>query len=183
MHFYQRITAEDLNICIDNQKIGRVYVSKFLGILIDSQLTWKAQADDICKKLSPSAYTLFNLSKKVNTNTVLIAYHGLVASILRFGVIFWGNCSEREGIFRAQKRCIRAIFNLKVTESCIPVFKKHKLLTFPCLYVLEIALFVKTNPHLFPTLHESRFRNVAMRSKYLNLLHTSGFKTTLYKKV
>ena len=40
------------------------------------------------------------LSKNVNKNILMTAYeyHGLVASLLRFGVIFWDNCSERNNI-------------------------------------------------------------------------------------
>ncbi|KAF9802939.1 hypothetical protein SFRURICE_015536, partial [Spodoptera frugiperda] len=137
MHFHQRTPTVDTNINYDGQIIEKVNSAKFLGILIDSQLTWKPQAENICKRLSTAAFMLHNLSKKVDTPTVLLAYHGLVMSVLRFGLIFWGNCSERESIFKAQKRCLRAIFGLKVTDSCVPIFKSQKLLTFPCLYILN----------------------------------------------
>lgn len=182
MHFFQRLRINDLNINYNNQNVERVELTKFLGILIDSQLTWKPQAEAICKTLSASAYALYNLKKKVNTKTVLLAYHGLVVSKLRFGIIFWGNCTEKESIFKAQKRCIRAIFGLKVTDSCVPFFKKYNLLTFPCLYILEIALFVKVNRSLFLSLSESRHRDVNLRSQYQNLLRTGGYKTALFGK-
>lgn len=97
-------------------------------------------------------------------------------------MIFWGNCSEKEGIFKAQKRCIRAMFNLKVTDSCLPIFQSHKLLTFPCLYILELCIFVKTNPHLFTTLKETRSRTISIRSQYKNILSTGAFRTTLLRK-
>lgn len=181
-HFYQRLYVEDVNINYNGQTVNRANVTKFLGILIDSQLNWKAQAEDICKKISTSAYALHNLSKKVNHQTILVAYHGLVVSVLRFGIIFWGNCSERESIFKAQKRCLRAMFGLKVTDSCVPVFKSHKLLTFPCLFILELAIFVKTNKYLFPSLHDTRKRTASMRSQYQNLLYTGAYKTALLKK-
>lgn len=182
MHFYQRIRINDLNINYNSQDVDRVEVTKFLGILIDSQLTWKPQAEALCNKLSASAYALYNLRKKVNIKTVLLAYHGLVVSILRFGIIFWGNCTERESIFKAQKRCLRAIFGLKVTDSCVPIFKNYNLLTFPCLYILEIALFVKCNRNLFLSLSESRYRDVTLRSQYRNLLHTGRYRTDLLRK-
>lgn len=127
------------------------------------------------------AYVLYNLSKKVSIDTLLVAYHGLVVSILRFGVIFcWDNCSEREAIFKTQKRCLRAIFSLKITDCCIPIFKTYNILTVPSIYILEIASFVKTNIHLFPTF--TRTRTTAMRSKYKNLLCTGQFNTALLKK-
>lgn len=182
MHFHQRTPTVDTNINYDGQIIEKVNSAKFLGILIDSQLTWKPQAENICKRLSTAAFMLHNLSKKVDTPTVLLAYHGLVMSVLRFGLIFWGNCSERESIFKAQKRCLRAIFGLKVTDSCVPIFKSQKLLTFPCLYILELAIFVITNKCLFPTVTSTRKRDTALRSQYQNLLSIGVFKTSLLKK-
>ncbi|KAJ8715498.1 hypothetical protein PYW07_009980 [Mythimna separata] len=182
MHFHQRIHMGDMDINFNSQTIEKVNKTKFLGILIDNQLTWKPHAEDICKRLSTAAFMLHNLSKKVNIPTILVAYHGLVISILRFGIIFWGHCSDRESIFKVQKRCLRAIFGLKMTDSCVPIFKSHTLLTFPCLYILEIAIFVATNRSLFPTLIETRKRNTAMRSQYQNLLSTGVFKTSLLKK-
>lgn len=132
------------------------------------------------EKLSVSAYQLLILSKKVNVNTLLLAYHGLVVSVLMFGIIFWGNCTEREAILKAQKRCLRSMFKLKVTDSCVPIFKSYKLL--PCLYILEVAIFVKQNNKLFPALRETRKRSTGLRSKYQNMLSTVSCNTALLKK-
>lgn len=182
MHFYQKIRADGINVSYNGQKVDTTCVAKFLGILIDNKLTWKPHADDVCKKLNKSAYVLYNLSHKVSNDTLLLAYHGLVASVLRFGIIFWGNCSEREEIFKAQKRCIRSMSNLKSTDSCEPVFRSLRILTFPCLYILEVAIFVKTNLNLFPSLANIRTRNGPLRSQYKNLLHSGNFKTALLRK-
>ena len=40
---------DDVSIIINNTKISRVYVTKFLGVQIDSQLSWKMHIDYICK--------------------------------------------------------------------------------------------------------------------------------------
>lgn len=182
MHFFQRLQPEPLTIEYNEQIIGETNVSKFLGILIDSQLTWKQQAEEVCKKLCRGSYILYNLSKKVNMDTMIIAFHGLVASVLRYGVIFWGNCSERERVFRAQKYCIRSMTGINSTDSCIPMFKSLNLLTFPSLYILEMALFVKTNLNLFKALINHSSRPALLRSQYKDLLHTGSFKTALLRK-
>ena len=44
--------VNDIDICINDVRIERVYVTKFLGIQIDSLLNWKKHIDYICKKLS-----------------------------------------------------------------------------------------------------------------------------------
>lgn len=112
--------------------------------------------------------------------TILVAYHGLVASVLRFGIIFWGNCSSREYIFKAQKRCIRAMCGLKTTDSCEPKFKSLKVLTFPSMYILEMAMFVKANKNLFPTMTEDRKR--PLRNQYKHLVQTKSCNTAMMRK-
>ncbi|KOB65431.1 putative rotatin, partial [Operophtera brumata] len=48
-----------------------------------------------------------------------------------------------------QKRCIRAMFHLKMIDSCKPFFYKYNILTIPSLYIFETAMFVKDNPDIF----------------------------------
>ena len=42
---------DDVSIIINNTKNSRVYVTKFLGVQIDSQLSWKMHIDYIWKKI------------------------------------------------------------------------------------------------------------------------------------
>lgn len=182
MHFHQRLSTEHYDVEFNGQKVDSTNVTKFLGIIIDNKLTWKPHSEEVCKKLSKSAYVLYNLSKKVNIRTVLEAYHGLVVSVLRFGAIFWGNCTERERIFKAQKRCIRSMTGLNNTDSCEPVFKSLKLLTFPSLYIFEVAIFVRTNLHLFTLMDNIRKRPGTVRSQYKNIMFTGRHKTALLRK-
>lgn len=150
MHFSQRTLAADaLKVCVNNQTLKEVDYTKFLGILIDKKITWKPHIEQLCKRVSKSVYALHELAQIVDTNGLLIAYHGLVESVLRYGVIFWGNSVDKEIIFKSQKRCLRAMFSLQVTDSCQPYFRKYNIMTLPSIYIYEVAVFVKLNLHLF----------------------------------
>lgn len=179
MHFHQRAQTDN---AIEAQHNGSVLKkvdnAKFLGVIIDANLNWKAHIEHVSKKLSSSAYALFKLAPDLNPDALVMAYHGLVASLLRYGIIFWGNSTDKEIAFKAQKKCIRAMFNLKSTESCKPVFTKYKLLTLPSLYIFEVASFVKSNPHLFTRLSEAFPRNRRDNSQLC--LHSA--KTALMSK-
>lgn len=160
IHFSQRInTKSNLNIHFHDQPIAEVDSIKFLGLHIDKKLNWKPHTEILCKKLSKAAYALHTLSSIVGVEALLTAYYGLAESHLRYGVIFWGNSTEREMVFKAQKRCIRSMFKIKPTDSCVPCFEKYKILTLPCLYILELALFVKSNPSRFKLQNELIPRN------------------------
>lgn len=180
MHFYQKILPNNMNINYKGDRINDVQECKFLGIIMDSNMKWKAQITDVSKKVSRSAYALRSLSKIVNRSVLLSAYHGIVASVLRYGIIFWGNSTHIDMVFKAQKRCIRAMLGLKPKESCVPAFKSLKLLTLPSLYILEVALFVKCNPDLFVL--ASRGRVLPVRAQYQHNLRAPTKKTALVAK-
>lgn len=43
-------------------------------------------------------------------------------------------------------------WGLLTTDSCKPMFVKHKILTLLSLYTIEVEMFVKDNPHLISRL-------------------------------
>ena len=43
--------SDDLSLYLGNKEIARTYETKFLGVIIDSGLLWKAHIQYICKKL------------------------------------------------------------------------------------------------------------------------------------
>lgn len=178
MQFTQRLNfVPDMNINYQNKSINEIDSTKFLGITIDTKLDWKAHSEDLAKRLSSSAYALYKLAPVVQTDALLNAYHGLVAAILRYGLIFWGNSTLSNLVFKAQKRCIRSMFRLQTTDSCKPKFIEHKILTLSSLYILEVALFVKLNPNYFPRLCDRVQRN--RRDQYKLCLHKA--KKTLMR--
>lgn len=138
-----------LNIKYQDKDIEETETTKFLGLYVDDKINWKKQVDYVCKKLSKFSYALYRLRKIANLPTLITAYHGHVSCNLRYGLIFWGNSVDKERAFIAQKRCVRAIFNLQKTDSCEPYFKEMNVLTLPCLYIFEVAVFVKNNNNLF----------------------------------
>lgn len=177
MDFKQRVQPDtSLNICYSQTSIEEIEVTKFLGLYIDSKLNWKSHIEQVCKRLSQSSYALYRLRNTVSQPALLTAYHGYVASIIRYGIIFWGNSVEKERAFRAQKRCIRSMCNIHQMDSCRPHFINLKILTLPSVYIYETVMFIKSNPNLFEfctrARHKDKLRTVASKTK---LLHQSIF--------
>ena len=54
----------DIDVKIHNVQIQRVYATKFLGVQIDAQLTWKTHIEYTCKKLSKCVGILCKARKK-----------------------------------------------------------------------------------------------------------------------
>lgn len=164
---------DNLDIKYNNKNINLVESTKFLGLYIDSHLTWKNHVERVCSKVKSFAYALHMLAKVVNQKAVLAAYYAYVVSTLRYGLIFWGNSTDKHIAFKAQKRCIRSICKLKPTDTCKTHFIQLKVLTLPSLYILEIALFVKGNSDRF-----GKFKSKRCGNK----ISAASCSTALFKK-
>ena len=123
--------------------INRVEEVKYLGVIIDTDLSWKSQIDHVCDKLSSSIYVLKRLKSITDNETVIrTAYFALVESHLRYGLSVWGNSSKPnlQRVLVQQKKVIRTMVGLGPRDSCREAFKILKLPTVGALYILETVL-------------------------------------------
>lgn len=64
---------------------------------------------------------MYNLSK-VDYLSVT-AYHAkasyYITSTLRYGVIFWGNSTNKEVAFKAQKICLRPVRGIQINDQMV----------------------------------------------------------------
>lgn len=148
-----------LHIRHEGQLLTEVKHTTFLGITIDNNLNWEEHVGKICDKINKFRFALARLAKFSTTDTALIAYHGYVASNIRYGLILWGNSSHINRVFLAQKKCVRAICGATPLDSCKPLFRRLKILTVTSMYILEACLFVRYHRHLFKSADEVYCRN------------------------
>ena len=79
---------------IDNEHLERVNSTKFLGIHIDSHLTWQDHIEHCRSKLSSGIY--INKSKHfLNKNHLRILYYSLIHPHLTYGLRLWGNALQK----------------------------------------------------------------------------------------
>lgn len=64
---------------------------------------------------------------------------------MKYGILFLGNSSHSERVFRIQKKCMRIIAKVPFGTSCRPLFKQFCILPLPCVYILEVLMLVKNN--------------------------------------
>ena len=67
--------VDDINVKFCDNVIERVYVTKFLGVQIDSQLTWKTHIEYTCKKLSKSVGIISKARKKLYRSSLITLYY------------------------------------------------------------------------------------------------------------
>lgn len=152
LYFTNRRTLDTpFVLSLQNTTIESSPHAKFLGVYVDSDMSWRTQIDFVCKRLAKSYYALFQLTKLFNLTQLLSVYYALVYSTLAYNVASWGNAVDSGRVFIMQKKIIRLIFKLGWSDSCLPLFKSQKILTFPCIYIYKTIIYVRANVNTFPT--------------------------------
>lgn len=159
---------------------------KFLGLYMDSKLSWEPHLKYICTRLSRVIYLLRKLKDCVPDNYVKSAYFAFFQSIISYGILLWGNSSHIQELLILQKKVIRVITDSDKHEHCKPLFVKLGFLTVVNLYIYHALIYTKQNLHTLPLneeVHDHYTRNCKKinvpfnrLSKSLNSYHILGLK-------
>ena len=86
----------DMLLHIDNEHLERVNSTKFLGIHIDSHLTWEDHIEHCRSKLSSGIYAIHMSKHFLNKNHVIIIYYRLIHPHLTNRLNrLWGNALQK----------------------------------------------------------------------------------------
>lgn len=162
----------------NNIKIEIVEDIKFLGLKLDNKLNWNAHSEYLIPKLHSALFTLRYMSNIVNLSVLKSIYFGYFHSLISYGVIFWGNSTDAERIFKLQKTAVRILARSKSRMSCKHLFKKFNILTLPGIYILSVLMFLNKNLTNFTSNQDIHFHNT--RSK--NNLHLPTNRLTMQQK-
>jgi hypothetical protein len=97
----------DLKTNCDEEYIEESINTKFLGLQIDNHLNWKNHIDLMTPKLSRACYAIRAVSHISSTDTLKSIHFAYFHSIMKYGIIFWGNYPNSKMIFTLQKRNVR----------------------------------------------------------------------------
>jgi hypothetical protein len=120
--------------------------------------------DKLSSKLNSATYIIRTLQPILTLNNLKIIYYSYVHSIISCGIIFWGNSSHSNIIFKIQKRIIRIITHSHHRASCWDLFKDLNILPLQSQYVLSLAMFVVENLGEFITNSDIHSLNTCQKS-------------------
>ena len=94
---------------------------KYLGLMIDSNLSWKYHIESICHKISKSIGIIAKIRHYVPRRVLLSVYNSLIVPYLTYGICSWGNCALtlQRKIVTLQKRALRLIYFSKSNEHAV----------------------------------------------------------------
>jgi len=148
--FFSNYTVKRMgSIQYNNTNLTNAPLIKFLGLMIDSNLTWNHQVDSVLRRLSSSCYALNYVKYTLPVDILKLIYFANIQSIMSYGIIFWGASTTASKVFILQKKTLRIIYNIKPRDSCRKLFRDNQIMTFYSLYLYSLTLFVFNNKGLF----------------------------------
>ena len=89
-----RIEDGGFELRMGNHIISRTSTYRYLGLLVDERFSWANHINEICWKLSQVAGIIYKVRTLLTKEAMMLVYHSLVGSKLRYGLICWGSASK-----------------------------------------------------------------------------------------
>jgi len=133
------------NMCIkiDNTALKQVNNTKFLGVVIDSNLSWSYHIDYVAMTLSRVAGVLNRVKFVLPQSALMKIYYSLFYSNLLYCLLIWGNADSKfiNRVQILQNRALRAVSKASYRSSTNPLYIKLKCLKLNELYSYHLAIF------------------------------------------
>ncbi|GAB0092661.1 hypothetical protein DMENIID0001_076820 [Sergentomyia squamirostris] len=159
-------------------KIAAVTHFRYLGITVDSGLTWGRHINGVSTSLRSLSFQLYKMRGACSESLMRCYYFALGESRLRYGLLCWGGAcaAHLKPVILAQKRVIRTICYLRKRQSTHSSFQRLEILPLNSLYVYRITdVFFRRGGY-----HACYFRETRPSSR--DFLCVPPPRTQLYKR-
>ena len=153
-----------------SEEIEKVDSYTYLGITIDSKLSWKPQINKLRTKLSQALGILYRTRPYLNKSSLILLLNSLFMSHLRYGLICWGRDALLEDDKMPKKlqplqillnKAMRCIYYRGPRENVDDLLKHNEILRFKDMVKLEIGKFMYNySNNLLPETFDHFFTNI-----------------------
>ena len=140
---------QNLNVFLEGVKLKHDESAEFLGITIDSTLSWDKHCSNVANKISRHNGILNRVKHMLPPSSLKLLYHSFIQPHIQYVLPAWGGCSaqNKKRIVNIQKRAIRTITKSYITDHTEPRMKKLGLLKFDDLYKTECMFLIHDCVH------------------------------------
>ena len=115
--------------------IDRTHCYEYLGILFDDKLSWEPHVSELCKKLSQIAGVIFKHRSLLSKKALMLVYHSLVGSSIRYGLICWGTANQT--LKQKVNRIVRYLTFSLPCSTAWPLYSSLNVLPLDILIQME----------------------------------------------
>ena len=159
---------------------------KYLGILIDLNLTWKYHISYITSKISKTIGVIARLRHFIPSNTLLTLYRSLRSPYLLYGLTVWGQAPQiyLNQILVLQKRALRLIYFAPYRSSAVPLFVSSGCLPIGLLYFKAVSILMHdVHDNLSPRNISNLFSSASAIHTYNTRFSSAGNLYTKYSRL
>ena len=164
IHFARkRHKTQSPQLKIDETVIHPVENTKFLGVIIDKNLSWKDHITKTTTQISRNVGILRKLRNTLPANILFTLYNTLILPYISYSNIAWAitdntfdinhcpwtspNSTKLDKLFKLQKKALRIINNANFNSHTKLIFHKYKTLNIFDINKLQTALFMYRFTH------------------------------------
>ena len=171
----KRLNLEDFTLNMGQSILEINMETKFLGIVIDSNINFKSHLKSLCKKLNLNLLMLRAMRPFLDNKSMVDLYYTFFYPHLIYGIEFWGHASKTDlkKILVLQNTALRVLVYVKPGKHVTSFFSKLKIMPLKMLFEFRLLkLLLKTYSHeeiskLMPN-HEYNTRNKTLTFKKAN---------------
>ena len=174
------VDEQELTVQIDGKPIRRVQETKFLGVHLDRNISWRKHINRVIQKISQTVGIIGRARKFMDTSQLILLYNTMVLPHLQYCLVNWGNFKDdrnlklRDRILRLQKCFLRIIYGVHRLSHADPLFAQMSTLKIDDLYKQTIrCLSFKLTHNMLP----NRMASLASRINHSH--RTRGSQSNL----
>ena len=181
------------NIEFHDQQIKRTSHIKFLGVILDENLTWNLHINELCSKLKRLFHIFYNIRNVLSKDNIKTIYYTLIYSRIKYGITVFGQAcdSKLKRIQTLQNQLLKVLSGKNYRFSTDMLHNEFELLKIKDIVKQEIITFVhnffsNSLPPVFSgyfeTLASNHNRNTRNGSNLIKITsHTSNFAAASIK--
>lgn len=133
-------------ILIDGKEIAEVETIKYLGIILQNNLSWQQQIQHVRSIISPALGILYKLKYKLDEKTKYIIFQALVHSHLNYLTLIYGfrKNAELKSLQIIQNKSLKTVFNLPQLFPTLTLYKDVVKTVLPIygIYKMQLLIYV-----------------------------------------
>ena len=156
---------------LNGEIIETVDVHKYLGVHIDSKLSWKYQIDNVIARANRMVGFIFSVAGTCSPDAISCLYKALVLPILQYGLPAWAprTAGNIDRIEKVQRRVSRRILR----PHCGPISYDERLITLGWLSLRDRRLIILIS-FIFRCLYKVTYCNSVFNNIQVNVRHTES---------
>ena len=162
----------------EDKQISVAKETKFLGLYINNNLSWKTHTESIQSKLSSACYAMRSVKPYVTTNTLKSIYYSNFHSVSTYGLLFWGNSQTAQRSLGCKRRWSELWWAAEVETHVKKFYFNLEILPLPSQYILSLLLFMIRNKNQFLINSGMYHTNTRQHAN----LHQPSVNVTKYQK-